>query len=182
MVDGLSIKCNTFCKENFGRDCTIFDFKIDQAYNRTFDTVKVSLQSIVGEKWLLYSTSRELYRAVQPLEKKLATQQILFRIVTLLFLFLLVLVICLLCKKDRNEVLIRMIYGEKAGRVFWTSWVPYIGVCFLCGILSFAIAKIIGYFNWWNIVSMLSVSILASGIAIGLTCRTKLIKLYQSRE
>lgn len=161
---------------------TAFDFKIDQAYNRTFDIVKESLQSIVGERWLLYSTSRELYRAVQPLEKKLNMQEMLFRIVTLLFLFLPALISVLLCIKDKNEVLIRIIYGEKAGHVFWSSCMPYIGMFFLYAMLSLALSKIIGYLNWRNIVGILFVSTLAAGIAIGSICKRKLVILYQSRE
>lgn len=161
---------------------TAFDFTINQAYNRTFDTVKESLQSIVGDRWLLYSTSRELYRAVQPLEKKLNMQEFLFRIMTFLFLFLPSLISFLLCTKDKNEVLIRIIYGEKTGHVFWSSWMPYIGMFFLYGILSLAILTIIGYLNWWSIAGIIIVSIFASGIAIGWICKTKLLILYQSRE
>lgn len=161
---------------------TAFDFKIDQAYNRTFDTVRESLQSVVGEKWLLHSTSRELYCAIQPLEKKLNMQEMLFRIVTVLFLFLPALISGLLCAKDKNEIFIRMLYGETSGHLFWSSWIPYIGMFFLYGALSFVLSRYIGYFNWWNIMGIIFASILAAGIAIGLICKTKLVILYQTGE
>ena len=161
---------------------TAFDFTIDQACNKEFDTVKETLQGIVGGKWLLYSTSRELYRAVQPLEKKLQMQEMIFRIVTVLFVFLPALITFLLCTKDKNEVLIRILYGEKPSRVFWSSWAPYTGLVILYGMLALLLSQAMGYLNGWSIVGIAVVSILAAGISIGLLCKTKLVTLYQSRE
>ena len=109
-------------------------------------------------------------------------QEMLFRIMTVLFVFLPALITFLLCTKDKNEVLIRILYGEKPSRVFWSSWAPYTGLVILYGMLALLLSQAMGYLNGWNIAGIVVVSILAAGISIGLLCKTKLVTLYQSRE
>lgn len=164
------------------RSYTAFDFTIDPTYNRTFDSVKESLQSIIGEEWLLYSTSRELYNAVQPLEKKLNVQQLIFNVMTVLFLCLPALITFMICIKDKSEVLIRIMHGENAVKVFFTSWMSYGGMILSFGALSLSIANAIGTFSLWYAVGIITISIFAAGVTIGVICKTKLVTLYQSRE
>ncbi len=157
-----------------------FEFFIDPSYNRTFDTVKESLQKSIGSGWMLYSTSRELFQAVQPLEKKLDMQQLVYRLVTALFLLLPAVITVLICFKNKKEILIRIVYGEGAGHVFVTYWLSVAGLLCLAEVVSAGIGFAFGNVNVWYAAAMLALSISAAAATIGIICRTRLVKLYQS--
>ncbi len=161
---------------------TDFEFTIDSSYNRVFDSVKKTLQSIIGKEWMLYSASRELYNAVQPLEKKLDMQQMIYNLVTILFLCLPAFITILISAKDKNEVLIRIIHGEKIENVFATSCLSYAGMIWIFGVLSIAIVNLFGSFKLLYIMGMMVISMFAAAVSIGVTCKTKIITLYQARE
>lgn len=161
---------------------TAFEFTIDSSYNREFDSVKDSLQDIIGNEWMLYSTSRELYNAIKPLENKLRMQQNIYEVLTTLLLLFPAFITILICNKEKNEMLIRMIHGEKIGEVFWTSWLSLASLIVIFGLLSVTILSFIDSINLIYIGGMSACSVLAVTISLTTTCRKRLVALYQSRE
>lgn len=157
-----------------------FDFTIDSQYNREFDRIKSELQEIIGDKWMLYSTSRELYRAVQPMENKLDMQEKIFFILDILLTLLPGFFTILFCKKTQDEVLIPRLYGEKRWCIFLKNWFSVMDIIVLgCGI---AACFVWSDCNWKQIASIILISGSAAIIIIGRNCTIHLLSLYQSSE
>lgn len=158
----------------------VFTFTIKPEYNRDFDTVKQELQQIIGRDWLLYSTSRELNNAVQPMEQRLQVQQILYAVVSVLLILLPAFVMVLLCRGWKREVLVRLLFGEKAGRVFASIWLPA-AVLALAG-AGAGLAWLVWRQLLWQTAAMAALAVAAAGATVGVFCRTNLVTLYQGEE
>lgn len=164
------------------RSYRAFTFTIDPAYNREFDTVKTELQQIIGRDWLLYATSRELNNAVQPMEQRLQVQQILYAVVSVLLILLPAFVMVLLCRGWKREILVRLLFGEKSGRVFASIWLPAAALVLALSAAGAGLAWLVWRQLLWQTAAMAALAVAAAGATVGVFCRTNLVTLYQGEE
>lgn len=158
-----------------------FDFAINPAYNKTFDEVKTKLRGIIGKEYMLYSSCRELESAARPLEEKLNMQGKIFNFISVILVLLPAFITLLMCKKNTDELFIRMLYGEKRLSVFIKTFLPLTVLL----LLLFCFAAITANFrscDWRYMLSVAAVSVFTAAVTIGVICKTRLLKLYQLQE
>lgn len=159
-----------------------FQFSINPDYNRDFENIKTELTRVLGDKWVLYSTSRELYNAAIPLEKKIDTQEKLFVLINILFMILPALFTLILCLSEKSEILIRLIFGEKKLKVIISSSLSIISMLVVYGVVLSLFLNSIELLDNKKLITIISISSIIAIIAIGYISNIKLIKLYQQRE
>lgn len=131
---------------------------------------------------MLYSTSRELYNAAIPLEKKIDTQEKLFVLINILFMILPALFTLILCLSEKSEILIRLIFGEKKLKVIISSSLSIISMLVVYGVVLSLFLNSIELLDIKKLITIISISSIIVIIAIGYISNIKLIKLYQQRE
>ncbi len=107
---------------------TEFSFILDPAYNRDYRASTETLQTALGQTrdFLLYSDSRVLENAVEPLSRRLQTQDTLLPLLLAALVAGCGLLSVLLAMSWQNDLMIRLVFGERRPVAMGREWC---GVC-----------------------------------------------------
>ncbi len=100
------------------RNCRNLEFWIDPSYNVRFNEVKEELKTLIGSEWELYSTSRELYMAVQPMSERILMMRNVLKLLNIFVVILMAVTGFLLVNNMRTNFLIMKICGEYKRNIF----------------------------------------------------------------
>lgn len=166
---------------------TNFSFILDPAHNREYHMAHATLQEELGEttSFLLYSDSRVLENAIQPLERRLQTQDTLLPLLQLSLVAGCALLSVLMALYRKNDLLIRLVFGERRLSAMGKEWC---GVCLAMapGAALAGIVLLIGALYGVSIASAAGLCGSALVICLLLPLLTwtlsggRLIQLYQS--
>lgn len=169
---------------------TEFWFELKPEYNRYFDQIEDQVKEILDKKgnYLLYGNTRELTNAVRPLERKGEFQQKLVLPMEAAFCVIVILTDLLYALSLREEIFLRLLWGEKRGRILFKNFICLCMPDILGGVPGLGIAMLLpgGRGRMAQLCAYMGVCVF-SGIAAAMivvlcTCKANLIRLYQQRE
>lgn len=100
------------------RNCRNLEFWINPSYNVRFNEVKEDLKALIGSEWELYSTSRELYLAVQPMSERILIMRNVLKLMNLFVMMIMAVISFLLVNNMRSNFLIMKMCGEYNRNIF----------------------------------------------------------------
>ncbi|NLM07206.1 MAG: hypothetical protein GX219_09890 [Tissierellia bacterium] len=160
----------------------VYDFNIKKKYNMQFIEVEDKIEEIIDDYTALQSSSREFYKALKPLEKKIKLQENLYITIKFLLIALITVLAYFISRGEKDEILIRLIFGEKRRKILLSTWIS-IGSIFLIVIAgAYGLMTIFFTIDPYLIVQLIGIPIICSLIVVFMIIRQDLLKLYQSKE
>ncbi|MBR0092120.1 MAG: hypothetical protein IJP92_10510 [Lachnospiraceae bacterium] len=113
-----------------------FSFTLNPKYNDTFEETVARLLPVVEEigDYSLHTDAREMENALRPLEQRMMIQRALTGILRWVFMLLSLIVAAVMGVAERQEILIRRLFGEHQGRIIGDTALAALllmGVCLL---------------------------------------------------
>ncbi len=163
---------------------------INPLYNREYLRVQDEIKKQLGgsTNFLLYSNIRVLERSIRPLEQRLDTQRILFPLLKITIAGSYILLSIMMALNRRRDMLIRMVFGEKAGKVRISEWLYIILTMLVSAVPAVLLLVIIFLCDVpaLDSLELISVSLVVAAlgtlITMIFTSSGGLVKLYQSRN
>lgn len=165
--------------EEFFGHYTKIEFEINDKYNDDFERIEKEIKSILNKDYILYSTSRDYYNVIQPLKDKINLQEKLLLITKISLIILTSLISFLLINREKEEILIRRIFGESGIKILLTVFKNTISLLFLSQLLIYLLLKQLIEVDILLLLQYLPLNITVIIIYLILITRKKLIKLYQ---
>ena len=100
------------------RNCRNLEFWIDSSYNNRFNEVKEELKRLIGNEWELYSTSRELDLAVQPMSERILIMRNVLKLLNIFVMIMMAVISFLQVNNMRSNFLIMKMCGEYERKIF----------------------------------------------------------------
>ncbi len=124
------------------RNCRNLEFWIDSSYNVRFNEVKEELKAIIGNEWELYSTSRELYMAVQPMSERISIMKKLLILLNVFVMIIMAIISFLLVNSMRTNFLIMKICGEYKRNIFADICTKTLSIEMILILVAFILANV----------------------------------------
>lgn len=166
-----------------------YALRLDPAYNREYDRVEEELEQILYDlsAYSFATNARAIENAARPLIQKLQMQELLVLPLCLILMLAAVAAAVLLGLGMDTEVFLRLMWGEKRGRVFAAlSGVVllWLTVCAAAGCAAAYLTAGAGWVSWaakYSGVTALG-CLIGCAVTLGRSCSSNLVRSYQSRE
>ncbi len=166
-----------------------YALQLDPAFNREYDRVEAQLETYLYDMgaFSFATNARAIENAARPLIQKLQMQELLVLPLCLLLMAASVVAAVLLGLSFDTEVFLRLMWGEKRSKVFFSLGSVVCLWLMVCAAVACGAAALTAGGEWlrWAVeFSGISALVCLFGCAVPLAraCGSNLVKSYQSRE
>lgn len=166
-----------------------FYFRIDPAYNRSYDQIEKQVEQILDdpEEYTIYSNARSLEQMVRPIERRLAVQQMLVLPLGVLFALACGVLSVLLVMSFHTEVFLRFMWGEPRWKVFGAMVLSTAVVFFITAVFTVGLVRLLAGSAWLfracsYLGAVMAFCAVCMAVALLRDCSKNLVRFYQSRE
>lgn len=168
-------------KEKWG-NYNKFEFKIDPKFNYKFDVLEKELKNMVSKEYTIHTTGREFYNVIKPLEDKIQFQSNIYVVINVA----LVLISSFLCflevKREKIELLIRLMHGESKMKVFISEFTQLIFIISFIQLIVYALLKCTIDISINTLYYFLVINILLIAVSFSIILIKEILSLYQDWE
>ena len=166
-----------------------YALRLDPAFNREYDRVETALEQVLYDlsAYSFATNARAIENAARPLIQKLQMQELLVLPLCLLLMLAAVAAAVLLGLGMDTEVFLRLMWGEKRGRVFAAMSGLVCLWLLVCAVVSCTAACLTAGTQWVGWAARYSsfsavACLIGCAVPLGRSCGSNLVRSYQSRE
>lgn len=161
-----------------------FQFEVRSEYNHQYDQIEEQIYRNLpmDTGCYLHTNAREFFNVIQPLKDKIQMQTQIYWAIVILLLCITSFLCVLFVKREKMEILIRLVFGEAKGKIYGTELFQF-GVLLLLslGILWAIFEGIMGC-PLWMLGMFLAVNLVTVASNLAWIVYKGILTLYQNWE